>query len=87
MFVDLHVKILVKLSSLGTFSENTHISNLTKIRPVKAKLFYVDGLTDRQKNTTKLILAIRNFSMAPKTSQMLLSDCTCYNETAFDVSA
>jgi hypothetical protein len=32
-----------------------------KIRPVEAQLFHADGMT----NTTKLIVAIRNFANAP----------------------
>jgi hypothetical protein len=33
-----------------------------KIRPVGAELFHADGLTD----TTKLIVAFRNFANAPE---------------------
>jgi len=38
-------------------------SNLIKIRPVGAELFFADGRTDRM---TKLIVAFRNFAKASK---------------------
>ena len=44
------------------FREKVQISNLIKIRPVAAELFYVDGQTEM----TKLTLAFRNFSNAHK---------------------
>ena len=37
-----------------------------KIRPVGAELFYVEGRTDRRRDTTKLRIAFRNFSKGPK---------------------
>jgi hypothetical protein len=37
-----------------------------KIRAVGAELFHVDGRTDRQADTTKLIVAFRNLANAPK---------------------
>jgi len=37
-----------------------------KIRPVGTELFYVDGRTDRRTGMTKLGVAFRNFSKAPK---------------------
>ena len=37
-----------------------------KIRPVGAELFYVEGRTDRRRDTTKLRVAFRNFAKAPK---------------------
>jgi hypothetical protein len=37
-----------------------------KIRLVGAQLFHADGRTDRQTDTTKLIVALRNFANAPK---------------------
>jgi hypothetical protein len=40
--------------------------NLMKIRPEGAELFYADRRTDGQKDTTKLIVAVRNFTNAPK---------------------
>jgi len=39
-------------------------SNFMKIRPVAAKLFREDGRTDRQTDTTNLIVAFRNFADA-----------------------
>jgi len=44
------------------FSKNTRLWNLMKIRRVGAELFNADGRTD----VTKLIIAFRNFAMAPK---------------------
>ena len=43
------------------FQENSKISNLIKIRSVRAELFHADGCTD----ITKLIVALRNFANAP----------------------
>jgi hypothetical protein len=37
-----------------------------KIRPVEADLFHADGQTDRETDTTKVIVAFRNFANAPK---------------------
>jgi hypothetical protein len=37
-----------------------------KIRPVGAELFHVDGQTDGQTDMTKLIVAFRKFTNAPK---------------------
>jgi len=37
-----------------------------KIRLVEAELFYADEWTDRQKNMTRPIVAIRNFANTPK---------------------
>jgi hypothetical protein len=42
------------------FSSNTQISDLMKIRPVEAELFYADGRTDM----TKLIVAFRSAANA-----------------------
>jgi len=55
------VRFYWKLTSLDSFSENIQI-NFFKIRPVGAELFHADGRTDM----TKLLVAIRNFSQAPK---------------------
>ena len=44
------------------FSKNTEVSNFMKIRLVRAELFHSDGRTDM----TKLIVAFRKFSNAPK---------------------
>jgi proteasome assembly chaperone (PAC2) family protein len=43
------------------FSKNTHISNVTQIRPVAAE-FHVDRRTDGQTDM-KLIVAFRNFAI------------------------
>ena len=43
-------------------SKSAQISNVTKIRPVGADLSHADSQTD----TTKLMVAFRNFSTAPK---------------------
>ena len=37
-----------------------------KILPMEAELFHVDRRTDGQTDTTKLIVAFRNFTNAPK---------------------
>jgi hypothetical protein len=39
-------QILIKI--LGRFSKNSQISNVTKIRPEGAELFFADRETDRQ---------------------------------------
>jgi hypothetical protein len=44
------------------FFKNTRTSNFMKIHPVEAVLIHADGQTD----TTKLILAFRNFAKEPK---------------------
>jgi hypothetical protein len=43
------------------------MSSFIEIRLVRAELFLVDGLTDGQTDTTKPIVASRNFANAPKT--------------------
>jgi len=51
MFIGLHKEyplfwsILKNLNSLDRFSKNTQISSFTKICPVGAELFHVDGQT------------------------------------------
>ena len=67
MYTRLHVTyrlFLTILMNLGLsrqiFSSNTQISNLMKIRPVGAELFYADGRTDM----TKLIVAFRSAANA-----------------------
>jgi hypothetical protein len=47
--------------SVQIFEINTEIINLINIYPVAAELFHADGQTD----TTKLIVAFRNFANAP----------------------
>jgi len=50
--------------------KNSQISNLVKIRPMGAELFHADrrrkGRTKGQTDMTKLIVAFRNFTNAPK---------------------
>ena len=52
----------MKIEFSRLFSKNTPISNSVNIRPVGAELFRADGRTDM----TKLIVAFRNSSNAPK---------------------
>jgi hypothetical protein len=49
------------MNFLDRFSKNNQISNLMEIRQVRADLFHADGRTD----TRKLIVAFRNFAIAP----------------------
>ena len=74
MYIGLHVKYRLLLSDCNEtwiyfdrFSEKTHTSNLMKIRPVGAELFYAEGQTDRQTDMTRLIVGFRSFADAPKT--------------------
>ena len=69
MYIGLYVKYTFFLSDfkwnlnfLERCSKNPQISNFMKIRPMGAELFHVDGRAD----TTKLIVAFRNFAKAPK---------------------
>ena len=63
---------LIKLKIFWQILKNTQISDFMKIRPVVAELFHAGGQTDRQTDrqtdTTKLTVALRNFSIAPKNS-------------------
>jgi hypothetical protein len=60
--------ILKELEFLGTFRK-TQISNFMKICPVGAGVFMgKDERTDRQKNMTKVTVALRHFSSASKTT-------------------
>jgi hypothetical protein len=56
MYIGLHVFIIFgfqwNLNYLDRCSKNTQISNLMKIRPVGAELFYAD----RQTDVTKLVV-------------------------------
>jgi hypothetical protein len=58
--------------------KNTQISNFMKIRPVVAELFHMDrwaeGRTERRIDTTKLIVAFRNFANAPRKELLLTPD-------------
>ena len=68
MYIGLHIKYTLLFSDFNEnlivdrFSKNTQIPNFMKIRPVGAELFHADRRTDM----TKLIVAFRNFSNAPK---------------------
>jgi hypothetical protein len=53
-------QVLLKLDFFYKFSKNT-ISNLMKIRPLGAELFYVDGRTCGEWDI-KLIVSFRNFA-------------------------
>jgi hypothetical protein len=56
----------MKLEVSGqVFEKKAGISNLIKIRPVGVELFHAD----RQEDRTKLIVAFRNFSKAPKNNR------------------
>jgi len=61
----------MKPDFIGGFSENTQITNLIKIRPVGAELFYADGRTEM----TKLIFAFRNFAKVPKNTTPIVVWC------------
>jgi hypothetical protein len=50
-----------------------------KILPVGAELFHVDGRTDTQATITKLTVAFRNFTNAPKNRSLLCSQCFVIN--------
>ena len=52
-----------------------------KIRPVGSELSNADGLTDRQTDMTKLIVAFRNFEKASKNGSYI-SDCYLLFSTA-----
>jgi hypothetical protein len=47
---------------VADFRTKAQISNFMKIRPVAAESFHVDGQTDM----TKLVVACRHFTNAPK---------------------
>ena len=62
------IKFLTKLELRRIFSKNTQITNVIKIRLVRAELFHVgrqkDGRMDRQIDIKKLIVVLRNFTNA-----------------------
>jgi hypothetical protein len=77
MYIGLHVKYPLFLSDLKKkppfyllygFSKNAQISNFMKIRPVGTELLHAGGRTEGQTYMTKLIVALRNFANAHKTS-------------------
>jgi hypothetical protein len=49
------------------FSKNTQIRNLIKVRTMGSELLHAEG----QKDMTKLIVAFRNFSNAPKNGKYI----------------
>jgi hypothetical protein len=49
-----------------------------KVRPMGAALFLADGWTDRQTDMTKLIVAFRNFSEAPKILRSAYTVFMCF---------
>ena len=57
--------ILMELNLLDRISTNTQVSNFMKIYSVAAEAFH-RGETDGRPNITKLTVAFRNFSYAPK---------------------
>jgi hypothetical protein len=72
MYIGLHAKCLLFLSSLkfvslNTFSKSSQIPNFMKIRPLGAELFHADGQTD----TTKLIVAILNSANVPENRNLI----------------
>jgi hypothetical protein len=50
--------ILMKLEFLHSFSKNTHFSNFTKIRLVRAELFTADGQTNKCDQVNNRFFAI-----------------------------
>jgi hypothetical protein len=69
MYIGLRVKYPLFFSDfneisnfLNRFSQNTQIPTFMKTRTVEAEFFHAD----RQTDMTKLIVALRNFSNAPK---------------------
>ena len=56
------VRFQWNLDCLDRFSKNTQIQNFMKLRRMGAEFFHADGQTDM----TKLTVAFRNFTNAPK---------------------
>ena len=79
MYSCVHVKyrypcqILTNLNFLDRFSLNTQMLNFKKIRLVGAEIFHTEVGMDGQTNVTKLIVAFRNFSKAPKNVQFSIN--------------
>ena len=84
MYIGLHVGcplfllFLQKLNFLHRFSKNSQISNFIEIFSLGDELAHEDGRTARQtdRHMTKLIIAVRNFSNAPKTQEWNLTTVT-----------
>jgi len=77
------------LNFLYRFSTHIQILNFMKIRLVGAELFHADGRTDGQTtDTTKLIVAFRNFANALKKYKTLgrLTVTTKSTKTRTDIS-
>ena len=61
----------MKLEFSRNIFKNTQISVFMKIHLVEAELFRSDGRTDGRTDMTKLIVAFRNFTNAPKSDCLL----------------
>jgi len=61
----------MKLGFFDIFSKNAQILNLMKISPVEVE-FRADGQIDSQTDMTKLIVAFRNVTNAPKSCTFCL---------------
>jgi len=80
MYIGLHVKyplFLPDFNKNGIFStdfrKNTQTSNFMNIRPVEQSCsMRTNGQTDSQRDVTKLIVALRNFAIAPKNCKLIL---------------
>ena len=59
------------MNFLCRFSKNTQIPNFVKIRQVETELFHADGRTD----VTKLIVAFRSVTKAPKNVTYTIHMC------------
>jgi hypothetical protein len=61
--------VFMKLQiSQRIFEKYSYFKIFMRIHPVGAELFHADERTDRQTDTTKLIVAFRNFANVPKHS-------------------
>jgi len=54
-----------------------------KTRRVTAELFHEDGRTDKRGDTTKLIVALRNFAKAPKNDREVETTVTRWPTTQY----
>jgi hypothetical protein len=64
-------RTLMKVEFSVNFSKNSQISNFMKISPVGAELFHTDRRTNGRTGMWKLIVALRNFTNAPKKNKDL----------------